>query len=144
MSVGGRSLGLGGIKASRSTMDVVPLVHRASVGSRGDSRAVGAGVSAGRARCEARRRGCVGAGETRFTASFTGESPLEAPDVQRAIAAAEARLSGQGRLLIRKSGTEPVIRVMAEAEDEALVEREVDDLCAVIGQAVKLSAQGAT
>ncbi|MCX7378030.1 MAG: phosphoglucosamine mutase [Alphaproteobacteria bacterium] len=75
---------------------------------------------------------------------FTGESPLEAPDVQRAIAAAEARLSGQGRLLIRKSGTEPVIRVMAEAEDEALVEREVDDLCAVIGQAVKLSAQGAT
>ncbi len=75
---------------------------------------------------------------------FTGESPLEAPDVQRAIAAAEARLAGQGRLLIRKSGTEPVIRVMAEAEDEALVEREVDDLCAVIGQAVKLSAQGAT
>jgi hypothetical protein len=33
---------------------------------------------------------------------------------------------------------------MAEAEDEALVEREVDDLCAVIGQAVRLSAQGAT
>ena len=75
---------------------------------------------------------------------FTGESPLEAPDVQRAIAAAEARLAGPGRLLIRKSGTEPVIRVMAEAEDEALVEREVDDLCAVIGQAVRLSAQGAT
>jgi phosphoglucosamine mutase len=75
---------------------------------------------------------------------FAGESPLEAPDVQRAIAAAEARLAGQGRLLIRKSGTEPVIRVMAEAEDEALVEREVDDLCGVIGQAVKLSAQGAT
>ncbi len=75
---------------------------------------------------------------------FTGESPLDAPDVQRAIAAAEARLAGQGRLLIRKSGTEPVIRVMAEAEDEALVEREVDDLCAVIAQAVRLSAQGAT
>jgi phosphoglucosamine mutase len=75
---------------------------------------------------------------------FAGESPLEAPDVQRAIAAAEARLAGQGRLLIRKSGTEPVIRVMAEAEDEALVEQVVDELCAVIGQAVKLSAQGAT
>jgi phosphoglucosamine mutase len=75
---------------------------------------------------------------------FAGESPLEAPDVQRAVAAAEARLAGQGRLLIRKSGTEPVIRVMAEAEDEAVVEQVVDELCGVIGQAVRLSAQGAT
>jgi phosphoglucosamine mutase len=75
---------------------------------------------------------------------FAGESPLEAPDVQRAVAAAEARLAGQGRLLIRKSGTEPVIRVMAEAEDEAVVEQVVDELCGVIGQAVRLAAQGAT
>ncbi len=75
---------------------------------------------------------------------FTGESPLEAPDVQRAVVAAEARLAGQGRLLIRKSGTEPVIRVMAEAEDEAVVEQVVDELCGVIGQAVRLAAQGAT
>jgi phosphoglucosamine mutase len=75
---------------------------------------------------------------------FAGESPLEAPDVQRAVAAAEARLAGQGRLLIRKSGTEPVIRVMAEAEDEAVVEQVVDELSGVIGQAVRLSAQGAT
>lgn len=74
---------------------------------------------------------------------FTGESPLEAPEVQRAVAAAEARLAGQGRLLIRKSGTEPVIRVMAEAEEEAVVEQVVDELCGVIGQAVRLSAQGA-
>jgi phosphoglucosamine mutase len=74
---------------------------------------------------------------------FAGESPLEAPDVQGAMAAAEARLVGQGRLLIRKSGTEPVIRVMAEAESEALVEEVVDGLCQVIGQAATRSAQGA-
>jgi len=75
---------------------------------------------------------------------FVGDSPLDVPVVQAAVAAAEARLSGGGRLLIRKSGTEPVIRVMAEAEDAALVERVVDELCAVIGQAATLSAQGAT
>ncbi len=74
---------------------------------------------------------------------FTGDSPLEVPAVQKAVAAAEASLNGTGRLLIRKSGTEPVIRVMAEAEDEALVERVVDELCAVIGQTAALSAQGA-
>jgi phosphoglucosamine mutase len=74
---------------------------------------------------------------------FEGESPLEAPVVRDAVAAAEAALAGGGRLLIRKSGTEPVIRVMAEAEDEALVERVVDELCAVIAQAATLSAQGA-
>ena len=73
---------------------------------------------------------------------FTGDSPLDAPAVQAAVAAAEARLSISGRLLIRKSGTEKVIRVMAEAEDHAMVEREVDDLCAVIGHAASLSAQG--
>ena len=73
---------------------------------------------------------------------FTGDSPLDAPKVQAAIAAAEARLSGTGRLLIRKSGTEPVIRVMAEAEDETLVEKLVDELCAVIAQAATLSSQG--
>ncbi len=74
---------------------------------------------------------------------FVGDSPLDAPVVQAAVAAAEARLSGGGRLLIRKSGTEPVIRVMAEAEDAGLVERVVDELCAVIGQAATLSDQGA-
>jgi phosphoglucosamine mutase len=73
---------------------------------------------------------------------FAGHTPLDAPDVQRAISAAEARLAGTGRLLIRKSGTEPVIRVMAEAEDETLVEAVVDGLCDVIDQVAKLSAQG--
>ena len=49
-----------------------------------------------------------------------------------AIPAAEARLDGAGRLLIRQSGTEKLIRVMAEAEDEALVALVVDELCAAI------------
>jgi phosphoglucosamine mutase len=53
-----------------------------------------------------------------------GQDPLSAPNVQTAITAAEARLAGSGRLLIRKSGTEPLIRVMAECEDDAVL-REV-------------------
>lgn len=62
-------------------------------------------------------------------ARFNAEKvPLEMPEVQKGIAEAEARLVGQGRLVIRKSGTEPVIRVMAEADDAALVESVVNDL----------------
>ena len=48
--------------------------------------------------------------------------------VVAAIAAGEARLAGQGRLLIRKSGTEPLIRVMAEGEDLTMVTGVVDDI----------------
>ena len=50
-----------------------------------------------------------------------GATPLEDAEVKAEIAAAEKRLAGQGRLLIRKSGTEPLIRVMAECEDEAVL-----------------------
>ena len=50
-----------------------------------------------------------------------GSAPLEAAHVSTVIAEQERRLSGCGRLLIRKSGTEPLIRVMAECEDEALL-----------------------
>jgi phosphoglucosamine mutase len=63
---------------------------------------------------------------------FDGGAPLEAPAVKQAIAEAEARLSGSGRLVIRKSGTEPLIRVMAEGEDPALVEQVVDQICAAV------------
>lgn len=63
---------------------------------------------------------------------FQGLSPLTRPLVSAAIAAAEARLAGTGRLLIRPSGTEPVIRVMAEAEDAATVLEIVGELCALI------------
>ncbi|MCC6305409.1 MAG: phosphoglucosamine mutase [Rhodobacteraceae bacterium] len=61
-----------------------------------------------------------------------GAEPLEALPVERAIAAAEARLNGRGRLLIRKSGTEPLIRVMAECEDEALLAEVVAEIVAEV------------
>jgi phosphoglucosamine mutase len=59
-------------------------------------------------------------------------APLEEDDVKAAIEAAEAELAGAGRLLIRKSGTEPVIRVMAEGEDDTQVARVVEELCGLI------------
>ncbi len=61
-----------------------------------------------------------------------GIDPLTFDPVQAAIAAAEQRLQGSGRLLIRKSGTEPLIRVMAEGEDPAVVAETVDTLIAVV------------
>ncbi len=66
---------------------------------------------------------------------FDGGAPLEAESVKKAIAEAEARLAGTGRLVIRKSGTEPLIRVMAEGEDEALVEELVDSICQAVKEA---------
>jgi phosphoglucosamine mutase len=56
------------------------------------------------------------------------QMPLEAASVKSVIASAEARLNGHGRLLIRKSGTEPLIRVMAECEDDALLIQVVDEV----------------
>ncbi|MCI5084534.1 MAG: phosphoglucosamine mutase [Rhodovulum sp.] len=61
-----------------------------------------------------------------------GQTPLDSAPVQAAIADAEARLAGKGRLLIRKSGTEPLIRVMAECEDEGMLTETVNGICAVI------------
>ncbi len=55
-------------------------------------------------------------------------SPLDADQVKGAIADGESRLGDGGRVLVRKSGTEPVVRVMAEGEDEPLVQRVVDDI----------------
>ena len=65
-----------------------------------------------------------------------GQTPLEHPAVRAAIAAGEAKLAGQGRLLIRKSGTEPLMRVMAEAEDELLMRAVVDEIVGAIEAAV--------
>jgi phosphoglucosamine mutase len=64
-----------------------------------------------------------------------GAEPLETDGVRKRIAAAEAELEGRGRLVIRKSGTEPLIRVMAEGDDPALVERVVDDICEAVRSA---------
>lgn len=66
-----------------------------------------------------------------------GAQPLEMDEVQAAIAQAEENLANDGRLLVRKSGTEPLIRVMAEGDDEALVHHVVGDLCAVIEKAAQ-------
>ncbi len=66
---------------------------------------------------------------------FAGGKPLEDSAVEAVIAAAEAELDGKGRLVIRPSGTEPVIRVMAEGDDAAQVERLVDAICDAVKKA---------
>jgi phosphoglucosamine mutase len=74
---------------------------------------------------------------------FNGGAPLETKRVKSAITEAESRLAGTGRLLIRKSGTEPLIRVMAEGEDETLVAEIVEGLCDVIRASTGAEAQAA-
>ena len=66
---------------------------------------------------------------------FSGGKPLEQAEVKAAIADAEAKLNGSGRLVIRPSGTEPLIRIMAEGDDEALVARLVKDLVGAVKKA---------
>ena len=63
---------------------------------------------------------------------YDGESPLSRADVQTAIKIADDRLGESGRVLVRASGTEPVIRVMVEARDPEVVSATVDELCALI------------
>jgi phosphoglucosamine mutase len=66
---------------------------------------------------------------------FANGEPLEDSGVRQAIDDGQARLGTGGRLLIRKSGTEPVIRVMAEGRDEALVGEIVDSIVGALEQA---------
>ncbi len=66
---------------------------------------------------------------------FSGGKPLDDPKVQAVIAQAETELAGVGRLVIRPSGTEPVIRVMAEGDDAGQVERVVDRICDAVREA---------
>ena len=67
---------------------------------------------------------------------FEAGKPLEEDAVKAAIAQAEETLSNDGRLLVRASGTEPVIRVMAEGDDAQQVEAVVDEVCDVIQSSV--------
>ena len=67
---------------------------------------------------------------------YSGSTPLENAVVKQTISDAENELAGKGRLVIRASGTEPVIRVMAEGDDAAQVEAVVDRIC----EAVKAAA----
>jgi phosphoglucosamine mutase len=70
---------------------------------------------------------------------FSKGEPLLAGSVKRAIDRAKDRLAATGRLVIRKSGTEPVIRVMAEGEDDELVAAVVEEICqAILGAAVEI------
>ncbi|WP_118132527.1 phosphoglucosamine mutase [Oceanicella sp. SM1341] len=64
-----------------------------------------------------------------------GTEPLETDAVKAEIAAGEARLAGTGRLVIRRSGTEPLVRVMGEAEDPVLLEEVIDGICAAVEKA---------
>lgn len=64
-----------------------------------------------------------------------GAQPLSHTQVQEAIEAAQGRLSQTGRVLVRPSGTEPLIRVMAEGDDATLVQEVVNDICAAIERA---------
>ncbi len=66
---------------------------------------------------------------------YSGGAPLENETVKSVIAAAEAELAGRGRLVIRPSGTEPVIRVMAEGDDQTQVEAVVERICAAVQDA---------
>ncbi len=58
------------------------------------------------------------------------------PAVQDAVKSAEQRLAGRGRVLLRPSGTEPLVRVMVEGEDAAQVNEEADNLASVVAAAV--------
>ena len=66
---------------------------------------------------------------------FAGGKPLDDPRVKDVVAGVEAELAGRGRLVLRASGTEPVIRVMAEGEDAGHVEQVVDRICDAVRQA---------
>jgi phosphoglucosamine mutase len=65
-----------------------------------------------------------------------GAKPLEHAAVQAARAEAESSLEGKGRLVLRASGTEPVVRVTVEARDAALMQSVLDALSAVVKSAV--------
>jgi phosphoglucosamine mutase len=71
---------------------------------------------------------------------YTGASPLRLPHIQAAISDAAQKLEGTGRVLIRASGTEPLIRVMAEGEDFAAIQTIVENLCGTIALATAEAA----
>lgn len=72
---------------------------------------------------------------------FSGGKPLESDHVRKAIADAEASLGKSGRLVIRPSGTEPLIRVMGEGEDSETVENAVDVVCAAVSAQLRAAAE---
>lgn len=71
---------------------------------------------------------------------YKSGKPLEDAQVCAAVSEGERRLDGHGRLVIRASGTEPVIRVMAEGDDKAVLEQVVDDIAGALAQAASVVA----
>ncbi len=71
----------------------------------------------------------------RVTDALAQGKPLDDAKVKTVISGANARLNGNGRLVIRPSGTEPVIRVMGEGDDQVLVEEIVDEIVDALNQA---------
>jgi phosphoglucosamine mutase len=74
---------------------------------------------------------------------YAGGAPLEARPVRAAIKAGEGRLGANGRLLVRKSGTEPLIRIMAEGDDENLVAAVVEEIADAVMVAASAAAESA-
>jgi phosphoglucosamine mutase len=71
---------------------------------------------------------------------LAGKVDLQAPAVKQAIAAAEAELAGRGRVLLRPSGTEPVVRVMVEGEERAHVQKLAESIAAAVRDGAKVTA----
>ncbi|GBR53094.1 phosphoglucosamine mutase [Neokomagataea thailandica NBRC 106555] len=69
---------------------------------------------------------------------YAGTNPLHHPEVNGIRARADEQLAGRGRLVLRASGTEPLIRVMVEAEDQALVDMVVEQTCEAIAALAKV------
>jgi phosphoglucosamine mutase len=75
--------------------------------------------------------------QTMINVAVENRSNLEQnTEIERAVGAAEERLAGRGRVLLRPSGTEPVVRVMVEGEDEALVNQLAGEIAIVVERAV--------
>jgi phosphoglucosamine mutase len=66
----------------------------------------------------------------------SGKVDIDNAAVQQAVRLAEQRMAGRGRVLLRPSGTEPVVRVMVEGEDEQQVSEEAEQLAAVVAAAI--------
>ncbi len=75
--------------------------------------------------------------QTLRNVTYGQDNPLEHIGVKRAIADGESRLGPDGRLLIRPSGTEPVVRVMAEGDDEVLIDEVVSDIVSAMHDAAE-------
>lgn len=74
--------------------------------------------------------------QTLINVSVTGEVDLQRPPIQEAIRAIESQLGEHGRVLLRPSGTEPVVRVMVEGPDGGTVERHARELAGVVREAL--------